>query len=256
MIHGIDHLAIAVPDPDAAATELERVLGVAATGGGRHEGFGTVNRLAWLADGSYLELIGVEDDAAAGRWPMGEAAVAALARGGGLAAYALDARPLEPDVRTLQGYGSDIGDPVAGSRRRPDGDVVRWWTALPPRIGPNGVPFLIEHVRAGAEWGAEALSERAGYRHPIGSPARLVRLDLAVADPAASAAEHAKQLGMSFQKVGDAYSWSSGGHVVRLLPEMGAEAPVVVSLAADAAARSAELFGVRFAIDQAVPSPP
>lgn len=255
MIHGIDHLAIAVTDPDAAAAELERSLGLTAQGGGRHEGFGTVNRLAWLADGSYLELIAVDDEAAAGRWPMGAAALAALARGGGLAAYALDARPLAPDVRTLQGYGSDIGDAVAGSRRRPDGEVVRWWTASPPRIGTDGLPILIEHVRTGAEWGAAALAERAGYRHPIGSPVRLVGLDLAVADPAASAAEHAKQLGMAFQKVGATYSWSAGPHVVRLLPESETEAPVVVTLAADAAARSADLFGVRFAIDRAVPPP-
>lgn len=255
VIHGIDHLAIAVPDPDAAASELERRLGLTAEGGGRHEGFGTVNRLAWFADGSYLELIGVEDEAAAARWPTVAATVAALERGGGLAAYALDARPLEPDVHALQGYGSDIADPIAGSRRRADGEVVRWSTALPPRIGPDGVPFLIEHVRTGAEWGAEALAQRAGYRHPLGSPVRLVRLDLAVVDPAASAAEHAKQLGMTFQKVGDTYSWSAGPHVVRLLGHSEADAPVAVTLAADAPARSADLFGVRFVIDQAVPPP-
>src|SRR3990170_4145931 len=63
MIRGIDHLVIACADPDAAASELESSLGLVCTGGGRHPGRGTWNRIAWLADGSYLELIGVDDRA-------------------------------------------------------------------------------------------------------------------------------------------------------------------------------------------------
>ena len=39
------------------AAELEASVGLGATGGGRHPGQGTVNRLVWLGD-SYLELIG------------------------------------------------------------------------------------------------------------------------------------------------------------------------------------------------------
>ncbi len=47
-ILGIDHLVIAVADPDAAATGLEQPLGLAFTGGGRHVTAGTWNRLAFL----------------------------------------------------------------------------------------------------------------------------------------------------------------------------------------------------------------
>ena len=251
MLHGIDHIAIAVPDPDAAAADLEQQLGLAAQGAGRHEGFGTFNRLVWLADASYLELIGVDDEAQAGDWAMGAAAVTALHRGGGFAAYALDDRPLEPDVRALRGYGSEIGDPVHGSRRRPDGEVVEWWTAVPPRIGPDGLPILIEHAMVGAEWGAQILDQRAAFRHPIGSPVRLVGLDLAVADPVASAAEYSKQLGVTFSSIGNAVVCSIGQHVVRLVRTSEADAPAVIMLAAEAGPRSAELFGVRFVIEQA-----
>src|SRR5688500_3141679 len=60
MIRGIDHLVIACAEPDQAAGELESALGLTAAGGGRHAGLGTFNRIAWLADGSYLELIGVD----------------------------------------------------------------------------------------------------------------------------------------------------------------------------------------------------
>lgn len=41
MYLGLDHLVIAVPDPDDAAAEREDALGLAATGGGRHHAFGT-----------------------------------------------------------------------------------------------------------------------------------------------------------------------------------------------------------------------
>src|SRR2546425_8217492 len=73
MLLGIDHLAIAVADPDDAATRLERDLGLAATGGGRHDALGTLNRLVWLGD-TYLELIGVFERALAERsWLRGPA---------------------------------------------------------------------------------------------------------------------------------------------------------------------------------------
>ena len=64
MLLGIDHLVIAVRDPDAAAATMEADLGLAVTGGGRHEHAGTFNRLAFLGD-TYLELIGVFDRALA-----------------------------------------------------------------------------------------------------------------------------------------------------------------------------------------------
>ena len=52
MIRGIDHLVIATPDPDAGARQLEERVGLRCTGGGRHEGSGTRNRIAWLAEGA------------------------------------------------------------------------------------------------------------------------------------------------------------------------------------------------------------
>ena len=61
MFAGIDHVVVACEDPNATANQLEEELGLSFTSGGRHPGAGTWNRLAWLADGSYLELIGVAD---------------------------------------------------------------------------------------------------------------------------------------------------------------------------------------------------
>jgi hypothetical protein len=132
VLTGIDHLVIAVPDPDAAAAELERAVGLRAAGGGRHERFGTFNRLAWLGD-TYLELIGVWDEALAtivdrcadGRGPGG----------GRLATFALASTTCRPTSS-----GPSPRRPARGRSEAsacPDGPVVRWSQAMPPRPRPG-----------------------------------------------------------------------------------------------------------------------
>ena len=156
---GIDHLVIGVRDPDGAAGLLERRIGLVFTGGGRHEHAGTFNRLAFLGD-AYLELIGVFDRDLVLSNPtfaVGRAALALLDAGRqGLATYALATDDIERDVRTLWTDGSTIGEPVAGSRVRPDGGVVRWITAF-PALGP----------------GSRRSSSSTSTRAPSGDPGRV-----------------------------------------------------------------------------------
>ncbi len=253
MPSAIDHLVIAVPDLDAAAEALEARVGLACTGGGRHPGAGTANRIAFLADGAYLELIAVEDRAEAETWPVGRATLAALdGPGGGLAAYALVDDRLDSTVPELQANGSSIGPPQHGSRRRPDGALVEWWTAAPEDIGPDGVPFLIRHTYTGPEWGREAMAERRHQRHPIGSPAILLRLDIATADPPALAARYRRELGLEFWAVADLAVCSVGPHTIRLVPRREMEVPAIVVLgAAVEAPRSSTLLGMRFDVEPA-----
>ena len=104
---GIDHLVIAVADPDEAASTLESGLGLTPGGGGRHEALGTFNRLVWLGD-TYLELIGVFDaKLAAASW-IGAPASRAIDAGGGLAAWAVASDDLRNDVAALRERGSDL----------------------------------------------------------------------------------------------------------------------------------------------------
>lgn len=252
MIRGIDHVVIAVPDPDAAATELTSTVGLAFTGGGRHVGLGTFNRLAWLADGSYLELIGVDDrDAAAGH-PLGAAVIRTLDDpGSGLAAYALVDDELELTVAELQANGSSIGTAIHGSRSNPDGDAVEWWTAFPARLGgADGLPFLIRHLPAGVEWSPEAVIARRRQVHPIGSAVSLARLDLAVTDPFGRAAEYAAQLGIELWAVADLAVVELGPHVVRLRALREMSVPAVITLAADAEPHIVEALGIRFDVER------
>ncbi len=248
MIRGIDHLVIAVPDPDAAATELEATLGITATGGGRHAGSGTFNRIAWLADGSYLELIGVEDRSLAERSPIGAAAQHTLdTSGAGLAAYALAVDDLELTVAELRASGSSVSLPAGGSRTLPDGAAAEWLVSVPQRLDTEGLPFLIHHLPFGPEWDPIAVRARGLQAHPIGSPVRLARLDLAVAEPAGRAAEYTAELGIEFWAVADLAVVELGPHIVRLRPLREMSHPAVVTLDAEIEApRTADLFGMRF----------
>jgi hypothetical protein len=258
MIRGIDHVVIACLDPDAAAAELEAALGIVATGGGRHAGRGSWNRIAWLSDGSYLELIGIEDPELARQSPVGSAAVRALQdHGGGLATYALTEDEIEKAAAALGAIGA-FGPVAHGSRTRDDGEVVEWWTAFPNGdLAPDSTPFLIQHAHAGAEWGADALAARAEFRHPIGSPVGLARLDIATSEPPSTAATIHEQLGLDFWAVADLAVATVGPHVIRLVPTREMAVPAVVTVAADVdAPRTAELFGLRFDVERAqVPSP-
>jgi Glyoxalase-like domain len=249
MPSAIDHLVIAVADPEAAAIELAERVGIAAGGAGRHPGAGTYNRVAFLG-APYLELIGVDDAKLATGVPVGRATLAALERGGGLATYALLDDEVEATAAALTANGSSIGPVTHGSRQRPDGDVVEWWTAMPPELGPTRPPFLAKHRYAGAEWGADALAAREAFVHPIGSPARLVRLDIATDDPPSTAADYATTLGLEFWSVADLAVCSLGPHTIRLVPTREMPVPAVVVIAADVGEpRTIEAFGLRFDIE-------
>ena len=256
MASGIDHVVIAVPDPDAAAAELTEALGIAFTGGGRHEGLGTFNRIAFLGD-HFLELLGVRDEGEAVKWPVGAAGLRELERGGGLATYALLEDDLEVRVAALKAAGSSIGPIVPGSRQRADGDRVEWWSATPPELGPDRPPFFIKHAYVGSEWGPDAMAARRAFRHPIGSSASLQRLEIATPDPPALAADYAAEIGLELWAVGDLAVGTVGPHVIRLVPSREMEVAAAVTIGADVSVpRTFQAFGVRFAVEPVASAQP
>jgi hypothetical protein len=242
---GIDHLVIAVCDPDAAARSMEADLGLAVTGGGRHEHAGTFNRLAFLGD-TYLELIGVFDRslaASSAAFAVARATLGVLDDGNeGLATWAVATDDAAAEVERLRAAGSPIGDVAAGQRTRPDGEVVRWVTAFPV-IGPDRPPFLIEHEPAGAEWGPEARAARATFWHPAGGTVRLTGLTIPARDPAGTAARYRAEVGIDVGA--DATAHVGGQRVHIATPE---EWPVpIVDLACEGGApRDLVRFGVRW----------
>lgn len=140
MILGIDHIFIAVEDLDKAM-ETYRRLGFQVLRGGEHPQVGTRNALVPLADGSYLELIGVKNSELAQQFPFGKQVLEALANPNRLAGFALEAGDYNSDVQAIRDRGLEIAKAPPGGRVRPDGQQVLWRTAHPEN---SQLPFLIQ----------------------------------------------------------------------------------------------------------------
>ena len=226
---GIDHVVLATDDPDATAEELEAKLGLAATGGGRHEALGTFNRLVWLGD-AYLELIGVFDpELAAASW-LGREVLASLADGGGLVTWAIAVDDLDGALRWAPPDAGLVG-PIDGERRRRDGRLVRWRLARPDPVTPVA-PFLIEHDAAGAEWTPDERAARAEEHHPLGGRARLVGLEVVTQNPAAAAGALRRQLAAAVEPAGrGVVRVRLGGHDARFAGSHPRSAALVELLA-------------------------
>ena len=101
----IDHVILATTDLDGAAARLAAEHGLVATGGGRHEGLGTHNRIVPLG-GGYLELMAVADPEEAAASPLGRLLAERIAaRAEGLMAWCVAV----PDVeRTAERLGTGL----------------------------------------------------------------------------------------------------------------------------------------------------
>jgi Glyoxalase-like domain len=133
----LDHVVYAVPDLDRAAVRFRERFGLDSTEGGRHERWGTANRIVPLGD-QYLELVAAVDEPLAAETAFGRGVLERAADGGGwftIAAVADD----------LDAVASRLAIEVdSGSRKRPDGQTVRWRMAGldDPRREP-WMPFFL-----------------------------------------------------------------------------------------------------------------
>ncbi len=247
MLTAIDHVIIACADPDAAAADLEQQLGLRATGGGRHAAHGTFNRLIFLGD-SYIELMGIFDARlAAESWWGHHIAALIDHQPAALAGVPIASDDLVTDVARLRAMGSPISDPLAGERLRPDGDVVRWSIGRLPQPDPDlGLAFLIEHDSTAAEWRPAERAARASEIHPVGTPARLLRVGLPVSDAGRSSLRLLRELGLQFRPSlagAGARDATLGRQTLRLVPPGAGVLPLLV-IRAGASRREVELLGV------------
>jgi hypothetical protein len=150
----LDHVVYAVPDVDEAAGRFREEFGLDSTEGGRHERWGTANRIVPLGD-EYLELVAAVDEPAAAETAFGRGVLERAAGGGGWFTIAAVADDLDAVALRL---GLGVG---SGSRMRPDGQTVRWRMAGldDPRREPWMPFFLAWDVADDLHPG----SARAGY---------------------------------------------------------------------------------------------
>jgi hypothetical protein len=136
-VHRLDHVVFAVPDLDEAAVRFRKEFGLDSIEGGRHERWGTANRIVPLGD-QYLELVAAVDEQMAAETAFGRGVLERAAGGGGWFTMAAIADDLDA-VASRLGIGVD-----SGSRTRPDGQTVRWRMAgLDDQRREPWMPFFL-----------------------------------------------------------------------------------------------------------------
>jgi hypothetical protein len=160
LLGSVDHLVYACPDLQAGIDQIESLLGVASTPGGRHPGGGTRNALLSLGPSSYLEIIGPDPEQPEPEEPrlFGIDALTSPR----LATWAATGGNLEERSADALRQGIRLGPVKSGSRKSPDGSLLSWrYTSPATVLGGGLVPFFID-------WGATP--------HPAGRAARGARL--------------------------------------------------------------------------------
>ena len=133
----LDHVVMTVAAYDTAAARLLKDHGLASVPGGKHLGHGTGNRIVPLGP-SYLELMAVVDQEEAAASDLGRWVTGRTANGDAPAALCLRTDNIErvADRRGLE--------PLAMSRRRPDGTPLSWHLVGLSQMLEEGLPFYIE----------------------------------------------------------------------------------------------------------------
>lgn len=134
----IDHVIYAVDDLDAAGAVMFDREGLASVPGGRHEGWGTANRIVPLGE-SYLELITVVDVDEAERSDFGRAVRRALTQDPPLAGWVVATDDIDGIAKRLDLQVEEK------SREAGDGSTLSWRMAGLDRAAKTGaLPFFVE----------------------------------------------------------------------------------------------------------------
>jgi len=182
----VDHLVYATPNLDDGIAQLERLLGVRATPGGRHPGRGTRNALIALGPRSYLEILGPDPEQSAGEFTywLGMEGLS-VAR---LVAWAANTTNIDQLAVIASQNGVGLGAVAPGRRLRSDGLELRWRFTDPTTVTEDGiVPFFIDwgsspHPAASAPSGATLVSFSAEHPHRerVQASLRLLNLEFDV----------------------------------------------------------------------------
>ncbi len=164
----LDHIVIGTDDLECGVAELEEALGIAPAVGGEHPSWGTHNALLSLGRDRYLELIAPlpESVLRPSLWPLADLQFRGLVP----VAWALATESVDLVAAGLRRLGFGVGDPIPGSRTRPDGSTLSW--RLLPIMDERlpTAPFFIE-------WGVDVV-------HPgESSPSGCTLKSLALRDP-------------------------------------------------------------------------
>jgi hypothetical protein len=150
----LDHILLGSADLQGGIAFVEQHTGVRATFGGVHPGRGTQNALLSLGERRYLEIIapdpaqpGVKNPLAAGLHSLAEPRLVGwAAHPGSISAFAEKLRAAEIKFE----------GPTPGSRKRPDGQLLKWQTVSLADTHSGLLPFFIEWSHGSAHPSVDA----------------------------------------------------------------------------------------------------
>ena len=182
----LDHILLGSPDLQAGIEFVEQHTGVRAAFGGVHPGRGTQNALLSLGERRYLEIIapdpaqpGVKNPIASNLHSLTEPQLIGwAAHPGSVTAFA----------EKLRVAGIKCDGPTQGSRKRPDGQFLKWQIVSLADTASGLLPFFIEwsqdsvHPSIDAPKGCRLLSFAAETPDPekLVSILKTLSLDLPV----------------------------------------------------------------------------
>jgi hypothetical protein len=182
----LDHILLGSADLQAGIDFVEKRTGVRATFGGVHPGRGTQNALLSLGERRYLEIIapdpaqpGVKNPIASNLHSLTEPRLIGwAAHPGSVAVFA----------GKLRAAGIKSDGPIPGSRKRPDGQLLKWQIVSLADTASGLLPFFIEwdrdsiHPSVDAPKGCSLLSFAAETPDPekLAETLRTLNLDLPV----------------------------------------------------------------------------
>ena len=184
LVQRVDHLVYATPDLDRGIAEIEKLLGIRATFGGKHPGRGTKNAFIALGPNSFLEIVAPDPDQPPPKDPRPFFKGLVESR---LVRWFINSRDIRHDRDEAVSKGVPYGEVKAGSRQRPDGVQVSWQFTDPAKPVTEGVvPFIIDwgdtpHPSQSAAKGATLISLRA--EHPDPREAKRLLLALGIKIP-------------------------------------------------------------------------
>jgi hypothetical protein len=178
----VDHLIYGVLDLESGIDTIESLLGVRASVGGKHIGFGTHNALISLGPDRYLEIIAPDPDQLEYRSPR----LFGLddLTGPRLVAWVAKRDDLEQLSALELDGGLKVGEASFGSRLTPEGNTLTWQFTDPYMMLADGiVPFFINwgespHPSRTAPQGAVLVGVRAEHPDPAHVQKVLNQLDL------------------------------------------------------------------------------
>src|ERR1700741_976978 len=178
----LDHILLGSPDLQGGIDFVEKHTGVRASFGGVHPGRGTQNALLSLGERRYLEIIAPDPAQPGGKNPI--ASILRSLTEPRLIGWAAHPGSVSAFAEKLRAAGIECEGPTPGSRKRPDGQLLKWQIVSLADTASGLLPFFIEwgqdsvHPSVDAPKGCSLLSFAAETPDPEKLASTLKRLNL------------------------------------------------------------------------------